>query len=108
MLNAQAVVSVDAAERLIGQQILLHAKLAEAIDLPLSEDNAVEYLEVFLDYRKHEEQLAFEREKFTAAANAEGAEHDPNTATETSLPRCDVRPDNGPLPLRSNHDPKDP
>ena len=83
MLNAQIDIPADEADQIIGREMLLHAKLCAALDMPLSNEDAIAYVETYIDYQKHKEVLALEREKLALQYSAEEAVgRDPIPGTE--------------------------
>jgi hypothetical protein len=83
VLDARIEVPIDEADRIIGQEILLHAKLCAALDMPLSNEEKIAFIAIAFNYRKHKEALSLEREKLVLQYPAEGATgDDPNSDTE--------------------------
>jgi hypothetical protein len=84
ILDAQIHVPVNDADRILGMEMLLHAKLRAALDMPLSNEEKAVFIEMSLDYEKHKATLNLEKEKLVLQYTADGAAGD-ESASDTDV-----------------------
>ena len=66
LLNARTGLPVTAVARLAAASILLHSKLMQAAEMPLDQNQTLEFRELASEIHIEEQRLQFEREKLTA------------------------------------------
>jgi hypothetical protein len=64
LCGGEMIVPKDQADRLFAQELLLHAKFTAAIEFPLSDEQNLEFLKLFVNYKLQMEKLKQRREAF--------------------------------------------
>jgi len=64
ILDARARLPFDGAEQLFDREVLLHVKLQEALEAPLSDGEQMEYLKLYMDYEIKRQRLELDKKKF--------------------------------------------
>jgi hypothetical protein len=76
ILDARIDVPADDGDRILGMEMLLHAKLRAVLDMPLSNDEKTAFIEMSVDYEKHKAALNLEKEKLVLQYAADGVTGD--------------------------------
>lgn len=80
LLDAEEVVSLSEAERIIDQQVLLHTRLQVALSFPLNEATSEEFVRMFLEYDLERRRIDAENERIRNPSGATELGHQTEVA----------------------------